>query len=58
MQSLRQVRKTYRRSIITSAEIARLERRMQWACGLLIAFGLIAMWAYVGYQLNLLEGMK
>ena len=54
---MRNARKAYRRSITTRVEIERIERRMQWACGLLIAFGLAAMWAYVGWQQNLLEGM-
>lgn len=36
-------------------KIAKIERRMQVVCAVLIFGGLIAMWAFVGYQLNLLE---
>lgn len=36
-------------------EIEKLENRMRVLAFVLIALGLVAMWAFVGYQLNLLE---
>lgn len=43
------------RELANLREQAKIERRMQVICALLIFGGLVAMWAYVGYQLNLLE---
>lgn len=55
--SLRKARKTYRRSIKTSAEIHRLEKRIEWAIFWLIIAFICAMWVFVGWQFDVLEGM-
>lgn len=37
--------------------IAKLEKRIENICFALIVIGLCAMWAFVGWQLNLLEAV-
>lgn len=55
IKTMRAVRHQYRRSVQTQAEIIRLEKRIEATIFWLIFLGVIAMWAFVGYQLNLLE---
>lgn len=41
----------------TEREIRKIEKRMEWIAFALVVIGILAMWAFIGYQLNLLEGM-
>lgn len=40
----------------TEREIRKIEKRMEWIAFALVVIGILAMWAFIGYQLNLLEG--
>lgn len=41
----------------TEREIRKIEKRMEWIAFALVVIGILAVWAFIGYQLNLLEGM-